>query len=275
MGRDTSEDPIDPGRRAFLKALGVITAASGSAVGMAALLGSTKTTIVAAPPTVPSSPDGTGIAGPTTTSAPSPTSSAPSTTTPPVTTTTTELPLEALRLEVISKSGWGARNTGSFESHVPERLTYHHTASAASDPAGAPARIRGYQRYHLDQGRPDVAYHYLIDQTGRVYEGRPVLAAGDTFTEYEPSGHFLPCLDGNFDVATPSAASIDALVLVLAWASQTYGIDARTLSGHRDLASTTCPGDNLYAMRDEIARRVSELVTTGPPVELALVDSIT
>lgn len=270
MGQNTPREPIDPGRRAFLKSLGVLAAASGSALGTAALLGSTAADATTLPHGLEAAE---ALPAPTTTSPAS--TFTPTTTTAPASTTTTEPPLEAMRVEVISKSAWGGRDAGTFEAHVPARLTIHHTASGGSDPAGAPARIRGYQRYHMDQGWPDVAYHYLIDQAGRVYEGRPVPAAGDTFTEYDPNGHFLACLDGNFDVATPSNESIDALVLVLAWAAQTHDIDARTLSGHRDVASTTCPGVNLYALRDEIGRRVGERVATGRPVELVLVDSIT
>lgn len=268
MGQDTAREPIDPGRRAFLRSLGVVAAASGSALGTAALLGSTAADAT----TLPHGPEAEAIPAPTTTS---PTRTFTPTTTAAPSTTTTEPSREGVRVEVISKSAWGGRKTGTFEPHVPQRLTIHHTASGGSDPAGAPARIRGYQRYHMDQGWPDVAYHYLIDQAGRVYEGRPVVAAGDTFTEYDPSGHFLACLDGSFDRATPSNESIDALVLVLAWASQTHDIDPRTLSGHRDVANTTCPGDNLYALRDEIEHRVGDLVATDMPMELVRVDSLT
>ncbi len=175
---------------------------------------------------------------------------------------------------VVSKSGWNARPTGEFGSHELVRLTYHHTASGGSNPAGAPDRIRGYQRYHQDQGWPDVAYHYLIDQAGRIYEGRPVDAPGDTFTEYDPIGHFLPCLDGNFDVEAPSPESINALVELLAWASQTYGIVPHTLSGHRDHAATTCPGGYAYDLRDEMVSRVEALLAEQRSIELRLIDAI-
>lgn len=177
-------------------------------------------------------------------------------------------------IEVVSKSGWNARPTGEFRTHELVQLTYHHTASGGSDPAGAPDRIRGYQGYHQNQGWPDVAYHYLIDQAGRIYEGRPVDAAGDTFTEYDPNGHFLPCLDGNFDVETPSPESIDALVGVLAWASQQYAIVPQTLAGHRDHAATTCPGDYAYELRDELMLRVEALLAEQRPIELRLIDAI-
>lgn len=175
-------------------------------------------------------------------------------------------------VEVVSKSGWNAQPTGEFGSHELMRLTYHHTASGGSDPTGAPDRIREYQRYHQAQGWPDVAYHYLIDQAGRIYEGRPADAPGDTFTEYDPTGHFLACLDGNFDVALPSPESIDSLIRLLAWASQTYGIAPQSLAGHRDHVSTTCPGGYAYDLRDELVSRVEALLAEQQPIELLLVD---
>ena len=176
-------------------------------------------------------------------------------------------------IEVVSKSGWDARPTGDFRSHELVRLTYHHTASGGSDPASAPDRIRGYQRYHQDQGWADVAYHYLIDQSGRIYEGRPVEAPGDTFTGYDPTGHFVPCLDGNFDVEAPSPESIHALVSLLAWASQRYGIVPQTLSGHRDHAATTCPGGYAYELRDELVLRVEALLGEQRSIELRFLDT--
>ena len=221
----------------------------------------------------------TGAAAPAVTSSTTTTAAVTSTTAKRATTTTT-LPATTTTLtrpiviEVVSKSGWNARPTGAFGSHEPVRLTYHHTASGGSDPAEAPDRIRGYQRYHQDQGWPDVAYHYLIDQAGRIYEGRPVEAPGDTFTEYDPMGHFLPCLDGNFDIGPPSPESVDALVRVLGWASQTFEIDPQTLSGHRDHAATTCPGGYAYELRDELVSRVEGMLADGRPIELRLLDEI-
>ncbi|MEX1004227.1 MAG: peptidoglycan recognition family protein [Acidimicrobiia bacterium] len=256
----TAGDPDDPPRRALLRTLAVLGVAAVSSIGARILFGGSGPADVA---TAQSPLTTSTTTSTTTTTAP--------TTTPPTTTsstTTTTVP-EPIIVDVISKAGWGARGTGEFGTHELVRLTYHHTAS---DPAGAPDRIRGYQRYHQDQGWPDVAYHYLIDQAGLVYEGRPVDAPGDTFTEYDPTGHFLPCLDGDFDLAPPSDESIDALVLILAWAAQTFEIGPDTLTGHRDHAATTCPGSFAYELRDQIADRVTALVDAARTIELVLTD---
>jgi hypothetical protein len=36
------------------------------------------------------------------------------------------------------------------------------------------------------------------------------------------------------------------LVQLLVWASIEYGVPTSSISGHRDHASTVCPGSNLY-----------------------------
>jgi hypothetical protein len=211
-----------------------------------------------------------------TTTAPSPTTTTttepPAPTAPATTTSTAHAPVVAagggFSITVISKTGWGAKPAGPLKSHTPVRITYHHSAVAGANPGGAPARIRGYQSYHLDQGWPDIAYHFLIDQAGRIYQGRNPDAPGDTFTEYDPTGHFLVCFDGNFDSEAVPAESVEALVRMLAWGCQRYGIDPATLGGHRDYASTTCPGKTLYALKAVIAQKLGEVLDSGTRYQL-------
>lgn len=260
-------DP-DLARRRVLRLLGVL---SGSA---AVALFARAFGILAGSETTPSSsaqtPTRSAVRGsaPPPTTAQSNTTTSSSTSTMPTTTTTETV----IVVTVISRAGWGATPARDLEPHTPVRLTYHHTAASGSDVGRAPERIRAYQAYHIDQGWPDVAYHFLIDQAGRIYQGRSPDARGDTFTQYDPTGHFLPCLDGNFDEEQPSTESVAALVLVMAWACQRYGIDPLTLRGHRDYASTSCPGDSLYALRNDIERDLSDALQTGAVFKLAFVD---
>jgi hypothetical protein len=198
---------------------------------------------------------------PTTTATPSTVSSA---TTPPVAATTVAPP--QLVLPVIERQGWGARTaTTDFGSHVIERLTVHHTAVELLDDREAPARLRGHQRFHQDQGWPDIAYHFAIDRAGNVYEARPPTAPGDTFTNYDPAGHFLPVLEGDYDQQEPTEPQIESLVLLLAWAVTEFDVAPATVGGHRDYAATSCPGDRVYALIADgsIQRRVADRVESG------------
>lgn len=163
---------------------------------------------------------------------------------------------EAARLRVVCRSEWGARDPrGAFAEHRIRTLTVHHTAVAHTDPDEGAPRARQHQRYHQEAGFVDLAYHHLIDRDGDVYEGRPVTAPGETFTDYDPRGHYLPCLEGDFDRQAPSEAQLAALVDLLAWAAGRFGVDPGTIAGHRAYASTSCPGDALQALVDDGAIR--------------------
>ncbi len=206
---------------------------------------STATTVPAPTTTVPDSTT-TTTATPTTTQAPTTSEPPPSTTEPPATTTTVAV-AAASSIAALCRDSWGAKPpAGSFATHSIERLTVHHTAAVLSDNSLAPARARQHQNYHLSLGWPDLAYHFLVDAHGNVYEGRPVDAVGDTGTNYDPTGHFLVCCEANFNEQSVPAAQYAALAGVLAWASAAYGVDPSTIAGHRDYAATTCPGDALH-----------------------------
>lgn len=143
-------------------------------------------------------------------------------------------------------------------------MTVHHTAVTAADVSGAPARVRGHQRYHqVDNGWPDIAYHFVIDRGGNVYQGRPYDSRGDTATSYDPTGHFLPCLDGDYDNQTPTDAQLSALGGLLTWAAARYGLDPATITGHRDWAATTCPGANMYAGLGDLRVAVGAALAAG------------
>jgi len=178
------------------------------------------------------------------------------------TTLATEPPsLETPVIEVISRSGWGAAPpTGQGVRHTIERLTIHHTAGSQSAISLVPQRIRDYQAAHMGNDWPDIAYHFLIDRDGNVYEGRSIDLAGDTSTDYDPTGHFVPAMEGDFSVERPSATQVNSLVALLAWAGQEFGVSADEVRGHRDFASTACPGDLAYGMLDEIRVRVKQLM---------------
>ena len=155
-------------------------------------------------------------------------------------------------------------------------LIVHHSASRNGHTGDdAPAILRSFYDYHTGpKGWNDIAYNFLIDADGGISEGRfgsldgPV--AGDA-TGGNQGFTQLVCIIGDYNVAHPSAASLDSLVWLLAWLADRYGISTGpgaevtfvsrgsnrwpagtevttpTITGHRTMSKTTCPGDNLYA----------------------------
>jgi len=167
----------------------------------------------------------------------------------PTTTTARTTAVAASIVEVISRAGWGASPpSGEFTEHTIERVTVHHTARRLDANRDAPRAIRIHQQFHqVDRGWSDIAYHFVVDAAGNVYEGRPIGAVGDTGTDYDPTGHFLVACEGNFDDQEVPAAQLSALISVVGWAINEFALGAdAVVNGHRDVATTSCPGDALY-----------------------------
>ncbi len=167
-------------------------------------------------------------------------------------------------VEVVPREAWGAADPrGDFEPHDIDQITIHH----AGDLAGTtgPAQFRSWQSWHFYLGWPDLAYHFIVGRDGNVYEGRPHTAAGDTATAYDPAGHFLIVVEGNFDEDTPTAEQLELTAQLAAWASLQFDAPLDSLSGHRDHAATSCPGDNLYSNIHDgsLAARAREILDAG------------
>ncbi len=79
-----------------------------------------------------------------------------------------------------------------------------------------------------------------------IRETSPSRYEGDTGTNFDPEGHFLVVVEGNFEIGVPTQLQLDSLVTVLAWAATEFDVSPSTIGGHRDHAATVCPGGNLY-----------------------------
>lgn len=128
------------------------------------------------------------------------------------------------------------------------RITVHHEGNKANynralpDVAGA---LRLDLAAHRRRGYGDIAYHFMIDYSGRVWEGRSLNYQGAHVSSRNPGNIGLALL-GNFELQKPSEAQKAALVKLVAELRQFYGIGRRRVYGHRDLDSTLCPGRQLY-----------------------------
>ncbi|MEN8235578.1 MAG: peptidoglycan recognition family protein [Actinomycetota bacterium] len=193
------------------------------------------------------------------------------------TATTTVAQREIVALEVRTRESWGAQPPDrELTAHEIEAITLHHTATSLPDTT-IEERLRIWQDYHQSLGFGDIAYHFIIDKDGQVFEGRGVGFVGATRTAYDPAGHFLPALDGMFDEFWDSPdddddepdgadelteTQLNGLVDLLAWASVEFGVDPADITGHRDHAATACPGSVVYELIEsgEIARLVAERI---------------
>jgi len=155
-------------------------------------------------------------------------------------------------LESVSRASWGASD--ATESAMVEQVgelrfvTIHHTAWVTEAGADEAETLRRIQRFHqVDRGWGDIAYHYLIGPSGKVYQGRDPRFESDTGTGYDTTGHLNICLLGNFEEQHPSDEALRALVELASQQLFVCGLPADALRTHRRVAATLCPGEHLEA----------------------------
>jgi hypothetical protein len=189
---------------------------------------------------------------------------------------------------VVTRAQWGAdesirKGTPSFAPL--KKLLVHHTDTPNGDPNPA-ATVRAIYTYHVKtRGWNDIGYNFLVDERGRIYEGRRArtYAAGEVPTGEDKEGRGVVgahaegantgsvgvALLGTFTSQAPTSAAINGLQAMLAWKADRHSINVQSgdtypnLAGHRDTKATSCPGDRLYARLPDIRRRVSEMVAAA------------
>ena len=190
-------------------------------------------------------------------------------------------------IEVRSRASWGANEPDAdLSDHTVETITVHHTARPHDD-TPMEEKLQRWQNYHQSIGFGDIAYHMIIGADGTIYQGREYDYVGSTRTSYDPTGHFLPSLDGMFDELWDSPndddtepdgadrlseAQLGSLIDLLAWAAIETGVDPAEITGHRDHAATVCPGSVVYGLiqSGEISDMVQQRIDAFD-IELAYV----
>lgn len=129
--------------------------------------------------------------------------------------------------------------------HEIRNITLHHSGSSEPlTPEDDPVeKLRGLYSWGA-QARNwwDVPYHYLIDLDGTIFEGRDARFAGDTNTGYDPRGHLLVTVLGNYNRQKPTPEQIEAIAGLMAWTVEKYDVPVDRIYGHYHWADTSCPG---------------------------------
>lgn len=209
---------------------------------------------------------------------------------------------------VISRSGWSA--DPAYLNWAPQfypakKLILHHTANniKANETQGYYAKlVRSIYYYHaVTQDWGDIAYNFLIDPLGNIYEGRysdndkNSPSGEDVYGNGVIGGHTRGYNTGTVGIAVLgtyssediSAAARSSLEQLVAWVAAKNGIDPTgsdpyynpfsssstmqtfNIAGHRDYGSTDCPGASFYNALPGIREEVLGLtgpVTTPTPI---------
>ncbi len=163
-------------------------------------------------------------------------------------------------LRIRSVAEWGGAPTPL--PALPQRitrLTLHHQGEVWKAGTDVPSYLRRLQDWSRNaRGWADIPYHYVVAPDGLVYAARPVQIAGDTNTDYDPRGHLLVMLLGNFEEQEPTAEQWHSTVLLIAQLLKQHGLNASALGAHKHFSSqTVCPGAKLYARFDELRAAVA------------------
>jgi hypothetical protein len=194
---------------------------------------------------------------------------------------------------MISRAAWGA-NEGLRTARCPGGPDYmasvrfavvHHTVNSNNyGPSQGPQLMRGIYGYHTQSlGYCDIAYNFLVDLYGNLYEGR-YGGAGNAVMGAHALGFNTSstgvALIGDFRTAVPPAAMLATLERVLAWKLGVHGINPNvnvqyTTTGNEKWAANTtvtvptityhgftgfseCPGAQVINRMGQIRSAVSQ-----------------
>lgn len=185
---------------------------------------------------------------------------------------------------------WGTLDSNELyypNTHNSKQVAYnintthafvHHGASSNTYTDGADV-ARFYWTIHVvNNGWKDIAYNYLVDRFGNLYQGRynpdfPNQDAWGAHTGVCNPYSFAICMMGNLDTIYPTDSSVSALAEMLAYKMNLRNLDPLgvnhivsntidIISGHRDApgSSTACPGDSLHSYLPMIRQMVKDIL---------------
>lgn len=175
-----------------------------------------------------------------------------------------------------SSMTWACSGSPSVAKELDAFVVHHSAGTNDYSRDQVPDLIRGIWHYHVKtRGWCDVAYNFVVDKYGGVWEGRQggitkAIVGGHTFGFN--TGTTAAVQLGDYQRTGTTAALDESTRRLIGWKLGLHGVDpsssttvtnrtgstfrgvsnggqvpVRTVVGHRDLGSTTCPGDSTYS----------------------------
>jgi len=176
--------------------------------------------------------------------------------------------------EIMPRSAWGAlpAHMELLQEQKPAEIIIHHTGAMQQAGVTLEAKMRALQGFSMNPGRVgfvakpawgDILYHYYIDFSGKIAEGRDISFAADAAGSLDNDDRIQIVLEGDFEREQPTRAQLDALTKLLSWLSAAYDIPPEKITGHGDHEPTGCPGKNLRNYLGDLQKSVSVKLTVG------------
>ena len=111
-----------------------------------------------------------------------------------------------------------------------------------------------------NRGYGDIGYHFLIDPSGRVWEGRELRWQGAHASGDNNIGNIGICLLGNFvrerNGQGPTSDQIRSMEQLVVSLMQRYRMRPSALYCHSDFKSTACPGPRMAPIVKQFAQQL-------------------
>lgn len=142
----------------------------------------------------------------------------------------------------------------------PDKIIIHHSLSKDGEELNWQAIGRWHRGEHPDSPykMDDIGYHYgveLIDGKYEILVGRLMTTKG-AHTKGQNRNSLGICMVGNFDKQKPLKEQWDLTVALVASLCEILYITSRSVFGHTEFASKSCPGEmfNLNRFRGDVER---------------------
>ena len=134
----------------------------------------------------------------------------------------------------------------------PKYITIHHdgmTPFWGVTDLDARLRLEWIRNGHRGKGWSDIGYHYIVDRSGVVWQGRDVTKWQGAHVKNRNENNIGVMCMGNFMLQRPSAAQIAGLNRTVAQLQRVYQIPTSSVKTHKEWpgAQTLCPGTQLQS----------------------------
>lgn len=188
-------------------------------------------------------------------------------------------------MDIIYRKEWKAKpNKGRLVRMKNLRKIVVHHAAGYDDSKGefSYERMLEVQKFHQTKRRwNDIGYHFLIDSTGCVFQGRDFYDKITDITLLPDFVHGAHVKNNNSDKVgicllgcyhppagsnceqNPTDESLDSLVELCVFICKNYSLTSEDIVMHRDLRKSACPGDNIAELVEQLKSTVKSRFSLG------------
>lgn len=167
---------------------------------------------------------------------------------------------------VLARAEWTkAQPVRSLINPMPgpiSRITVHHDGmppTTLGTKWQTITRLEQIRQSHVNgRGWADIGYHFIVDPSGRIWEGRQLRYQGAHVQDNNP-GNMGVLVLGHFDEQRPTPAAMSALDAFIAAEMRRFHVPLGRVYTHQEIRPTACPGRHLQAHMNATRSRSGRL----------------